>query len=56
MYAIVVALLIVLMGYARVQLGEHWPTDVLGGYAIGFLILIPLIWLHHRWATADRIE
>ena len=49
-------LLIILMGYARVQLGEHWPTDVLGGYAIGFLVLIPLIWLHRRWVGADQKE
>lgn len=42
------ALVIVLMGYARVELGEHWPTDVLGGYAIGLLVLSAVIWLHRR--------
>ena len=41
-------LVIVLMGYARVELGEHWPTDVLGGYAIGLLVLSAVIWLHRR--------
>ena len=40
------ALIIVLMAYARVQLGEHWPTDVLGGFAIGLLILTLIIGLH----------
>jgi undecaprenyl-diphosphatase len=40
-----------LMGYARVQLGAHWPTDVLGGYAVGLLILTAVIWLHRRVAT-----
>ncbi|MCH7811437.1 MAG: phosphatase PAP2 family protein [Chloroflexi bacterium] len=40
------ALIIVLMAYARVQLGEHWPTDVLGGFALGLLILALIIGLH----------
>ena len=44
-------LVIGLMGYARVQLGAHWPTDALGGYAIGLLILSAVVWLHSR---ADR--
>lgn len=48
-----------LMGYARVQLGEHWPIDVLGGYALGFLILTAVIWLHRhvdRRGLAQRAE
>lgn len=43
-----------LMGYARVELGEHWPTDVLGGYAIGLLILAVVIWLHRRVDSVQR--
>jgi undecaprenyl-diphosphatase len=45
-----------LMGYARVQLGAHWPTDVVGGYALGILVLTIVIWLHRRVDSAQPTE
>ena len=50
------AVTILLMGYSRVELGAHWPTDVLGGYAIALLVLSAMVWLHRRWTGADRNE
>jgi undecaprenyl-diphosphatase len=47
---IVVALVSVVIGLARVYLQLHWPTDVLGGYCVGLLLLsVAVFWL-------DRLE
>ena len=41
-----IALLVVmisLMGIARIYSGEHWPSDVLGGYLLGIVWLVTTI-------------
>jgi undecaprenyl-diphosphatase len=45
-----------MMGYARVELGEHWPTDVLGGWLIGLLLVVGLAWLHRMLSEPRAVE
>lgn len=42
------AILISLIGFSRVYLGVHWPTDVLGGFMIGSVLVYAGISLTHR--------
>lgn len=42
------AVMIALMGLARIDSGEHWTSDVLGGYLLGSLWLVATI-RFYRW-------
>lgn len=45
---ILFSLPILLIGFSRIYLGEHWPSDVLGAYLLGGLGLIVMIAVY-RW-------
>lgn len=43
---------IALVGPARLWEGAHWPSDVLGAYALGGLVLVALVTLYRRLDAA----
>ncbi len=36
-------IIVLLMGFARVDVGAHWPSDVLGGYLWGAVVLSAIV-------------
>jgi undecaprenyl-diphosphatase len=49
---IMTALPVVLVGFARVYLGEHWPSDMPGSYILGGLWLALSLKLFRLWRNA----
>ena len=47
--------LIVIACLGRVWAGDHWPSDVLGGFLLGLAWSAFVLWLPERWLPSPRI-
>ena len=46
-WAVTGAVIVGLVGLSRVYLGVHWPSDVLGGFIAGWLVLTAAEWIEN---------
>ncbi|HEY1298548.1 MAG TPA: phosphatase PAP2 family protein [Chloroflexota bacterium] len=53
---VLLAVPIALVGPSRLYLGQHWLSDVLGGYAVAALLLLPTCWAYTRWRLARLVR
>lgn len=55
-YGIQALLLATLIGFSRLYIGIHYPSDVIAGAVIGILIAIMVRKIFYIWASSDKMS
>lgn len=51
---VVCVAMVVMVGPSRIYMGQHWASDVLAGYALGFAYLLLVIAAHQWWVAREK--
>lgn len=56
LFTAICILLIILIGPSRIYLGEHWTSDVIGGYLVGSIVLALVSFVYFKYLSKNRSE
>jgi len=54
--SVLLVLFSIAVGVSRIILRVHYPTDVIAGFAMGYIWVLLGLWVQHKYITANKIR